>query len=425
MSKNENSVAKTKNLIQITITPRDPLILRDGRPFGAGSEGANRARSLDWFYPSTVAGAVRTLTGKLKAERNSVDKKTSNPFHNVGFLDRLKKIVVRGPLPLIDGMLYVPRPLDFLEYESGRRVGLRPGVLLEGEGCDLPHPDLRPIDVPLTGKAAQMSSFWSMETIADWLAQDVKKGFPLGQILNGFEKDKRVHVKMKAAAGISDESQLFITQGLAIPDISFQPKNIASRPRECPTLKSTHIALLIKAPDTGMESLLSTVDTLQPLGGERRLARFRSHNPVTSWDCPVEIQEALKRTTGIRMFLATPAFFQNGWFPDWIDSKTLEGTPPGTRGLLLRLCSGCVGRWKALSGWSMEKGKRGPKPVKRLAPAGSVYFFEVLEGAAEALADLWLRSAMNKNNSQDDTSNHNEVNDGFGLALWGVWNIDA
>jgi len=79
----------------------------------------------------------------------------------------------------------------------------------------------------------------------------------------------------------------------------------------------------------------------------------------------------------------------------------------------LNLVSACTGRWKPISGWSLEKGRRGPKPIRRLVPAGSVYFFEVLEGDASALAkNLWLRSVC------DDEQDRR---DGFGLALWGIW----
>jgi CRISPR-associated protein Cmr3 len=52
-----------------------------------------------------------------------------------------------------------------------------------------------------------------------------------------------------------------------------------------------------------------------------------------------------------------------------------------------------------------------PKAARRLAPAGSVYFFEA-RGATSALARLWLEPVSDL--PQDR-------NDGFGLALWGVW----
>jgi CRISPR-associated protein Cmr3 len=50
--------------------------------------------------------------------------------------------------------------------------------------------------------------------------------------------------------------------------------------------------------------------------------------------------------------------------------------------------------------------------VKRISPAGGVYFFEIAEGSASGLADRWLESVS------DDEQDRR---DGFGLAAWGVW----
>ena len=45
----------------LEITCRDPIVCRDGRPFGAGQ--GNRMRSLDWPLPSVVAGSLRSALG--------------------------------------------------------------------------------------------------------------------------------------------------------------------------------------------------------------------------------------------------------------------------------------------------------------------------------------------------------------------------
>ena len=55
---------------------------------------------------------------------------------------------------------------------------------------------------------------------------------------------------------------------------------------------------------------------------------------------------------------------------------------------------------------------RGPKPVKRMVPAGGVYFFEVIHGTASDLAHRWLLSVSDGDQDRRD---------GFGLAAWGTW----
>lgn len=49
------------------IEPRDPLIARDGRPFGP-YPGA-RARPLNFPFPSTIAGGLRTRAGQDQSGR--------------------------------------------------------------------------------------------------------------------------------------------------------------------------------------------------------------------------------------------------------------------------------------------------------------------------------------------------------------------
>ncbi|MDD3622507.1 MAG: type III-B CRISPR module-associated Cmr3 family protein, partial [Methanofollis sp.] len=54
----------------LSITPHDPLIARDARPFGLGIN----MKSLDWPYPSVLAGSMRTMIGKMNG--GSFDKMT-------------------------------------------------------------------------------------------------------------------------------------------------------------------------------------------------------------------------------------------------------------------------------------------------------------------------------------------------------------
>jgi CRISPR-associated protein Cmr3 len=91
-------------------------------------------------------------------------------------------------------------------------------------------------------------------------------------------------------------------------------------------------------------------------------------------------------------------------------NEQLIGSPVDD-GPVLKLVGVCIQRWRAVSGWSLAK-PRGPKPIKRMVPAGGVYFFEVLDGNTSALAPNWLRPV-----SDDKQDRRN----GFGLAAWGIW----
>jgi len=379
--------------IYLSITPHDPIIARDARPFGFGL----RMKSLDWPYPSVLAGSVRTMLGKTNS--NDFDDKT---------VAALKKVSVAGPLPLCDGHLYLPAPGDVLieELHNGARRAhpLRPAKLRKGEGCNLPNQKLLPTMVPASVesefKPADSAAFWSMEKMTAWLASDAYESFDLPSTSKDDEqssdfldlpaKEFRAHVGIKAESGSADDGRLFETIGLDF---------------------GANMQIAVRV-DTGA---FAWKNSLHPIGGERRLAVWKAGRDP-GWSCPPEIKNAFGEKHHLRMVLATPAVFSGGWLPGWIDKDTLKGQPPGaSRDITLRLVSASVGRWKPLSGWSLEKG--GPKPIRRLVPAGSVYFFEVTEGNPVDLVEpLWLRPVSDTMGGQD------YGRDGFGLALWGVWN---
>ena len=408
----------------LTITPRDPVIVRDARPFSFGL----RMKSLDWPYPSVLAGSLRTLLGK-----------EARGGFNEENVQALKEINIAGPLPVYRGTLYFPAPKDLLveARHSGEYIHhlLRPTDLPDGEYCDLPHKSLQPAmmpeDAPGEFKPEKFAQFWSVHTMTEWLTQpehvefvsfssqkeDADKSKRVYAVLKHDgsedcapdsldlpEKDARTHVWIDPETGRPQVGMLFETVGL---DLSL--KKLPGQ-----------VEFAARVQNTGrFETFMNTMETLHPFGGERRLSHWKAGENHTGWICPEKIYNVLSGKQKIRMVLATPAIFSGGWIPGWLtenDGK-LTGSPPGApKSLSLRLVSACVDRWKPLSGWSLEKGNVGPKPIRRLVPAGSVYFFEINGGIdAAALAEnCWLMPV-----SDDPEQNRH---DGFGLALWGLWN---
>lgn len=148
------------------IEPRDPLIVRDGRPFSADIAGA-RATSLDFPFPSTTTGGVRTSQGRGKGGN-----------FDAALIEELKKLEVRGPLLVelddrgeIAGWL-MPAPADALwrnlKPDSDDRIPtdramltqLTPVQLPDGAFTNLPDGDLCPIGTSrVSGKPFEMNSF--------------------------------------------------------------------------------------------------------------------------------------------------------------------------------------------------------------------------------------------------------------------------
>ena len=81
----------------LELTCRDPVVSRDGRPFGAGQ--GNRMRTVGWLLPSVVAGSLRSMIGKA-ADRD----------FSVATAQELLQVEVAGVFPVAEGQLYLPTP---------------------------------------------------------------------------------------------------------------------------------------------------------------------------------------------------------------------------------------------------------------------------------------------------------------------------
>lgn len=395
-------------VVYLSISPHDPIIARDGRPFNAG----NRMKGLDWPYPSVLAGSLRTMLGKMKD--GNFDKNN---------ISALKSIIVSGPLPLYQNKIYVPAPKDISVKEVDKKreccaYAIRPINKTfqnkKSEGCNFPSDDLRPSMLPEKVKdefkPARIPSFWSIEAITNWLLNAEGQCFASPpdpddirgnlDFLNLPQKDSRIHVMIDPNLGSSKESMLFETIGL---DLCIKGDD-----------EAICLAAKIDASDE-LGDLAAKIGCFSTFGGERRLAKWKTDTVQTEWNCPEKLSSGLKGKNKIRMILATPGIFLDGWKPGWLKGWQ-EGKAPNywPKGLNLRLVSACTDRWKPISGWCLEKGRQGPKRIRRLVPAGSVYFFEI-EGDGDAsslVRNLWLRSVC------DDEQDRK---DGFGLALWGIW----
>jgi len=353
----------------IEIRPLEPLVFGDGRPFG-DEAGAQVAGGLLMPTPSALAGAVRTTIGR---QSPSVD------------WNELKSVPVHGPVRKA-GTVLVPAPSDMavLQDSTGLTclVRSRPCRLGDGEGMDLPE-GMAPCALPenqLQPTKKDGPQWVSIRQLVAWYGEEDLFGascsggsWRLGPEAEGqwtaleIKKDLRAHVGINFETLAHDSGKLFVTMGAAYGQAD---------------------VLLARVGRDVSRDVLS-------LGGERRLAASRP-GVASDWDCP--IRENLASASKVAMVLATPGHFENGWRPARL-SETL--------GVDVKLISALCRRREAVSGWDLLL--RRPKPVRWLAPAGSVYFLEVSQGAGTALADNWLAPVSDDAQSRLD---------GFGLALF-------
>lgn len=384
------------------IEPRDPLIVRDGRPFGP-TPGA-RASSLTFPFPSTITGGVRTRAGL-----------DSTGSFDPSLIPMVKGIGVRGPLLVEltdDGEIETwlcPAPADALMLESippdeskaickrlvplesppGARTDLDADLSLVG----LVKPDPRK-------PHAKVPRFWYWDKFKEWLLRPTESTDSHSVILSelghhGPQSESRTHISIQPEAQVAMEGALFQTRGLEFSRIEYGPGgDVQSRRRMA-------LAAAVDDAASGTEKIRLG---LAPLGGERRLVNWlpsRMHLP----ECPDELRVRIVRERHCRVVLLTPAHFLSGSRPAWLVSPQQNVSP--------RLRALAIGRPQVVSGWDFENNR--PKPTRRLAPAGTTLFLQ-LDGGEESIAD-WIEAMWMQCVSDDEQDRR----DGFGLSVLGAW----
>lgn len=390
------------------IEPRDPLIVRDGRPFGP-NPGA-RARTLPFPFPSTIAGGVRALAGA--DENGRFDMKN---------IAAVKDIKVKGPLLVAcdsqrETPFLVPAPRDMLMLKpedaskANSHVNLVPLVPVDEAGLEsnLPNPLQYTVGLELINlqkPAKNVPTFWYWDQFERWLTHfapepDERKKSAYG--LGGLATDRRTHVGIKAETLAANEGDLFATSGLEFTAVAKPDEDDKDR-----SLTDAHRLGL--AVDVTLQEGLSLTEGIASLGGEQRMVQWRDSTDTLP-SPPSSLYNDIAADEACRLFLLTPAFFEKGWLPTKL-LQTKDGVEP-------QLKAAVVGKPETVSGWDFEK-KR-PKPTRRLAPAGSVYFIKFEGGNADSIK-AWLTDVWMECHSDDD-----EMSDaGFGLIAIGRWDGKA
>lgn len=378
------------------IEPRDPLVIRDGRP----NDGRSQSQTLPFPYPSTVAGLCRARLGSEPGRGFTLDADQ---------LPQLLATEIRGPLlvdqdsngPVCD-RVWVPAPRDALVSRVDERLHLRPLYRIAAEGARFDVEDglewmgQMPSDV-LSGKPVREAPrFWSWSFYSSWLlgesarrsADRLDDLIPNG--LSAFPTEARTHVALDEN-GVAEEGKLFGTAGLRLTAVSGRPLSLL-----------THV----ETPEGFDRGITPQV---APAAGERRLARW---SESAAWDALDEIPapvRSLVRAEGaesvcVRVTLLTPALFAQGWRP--------SASSPLLAGGLATLRSALVPRPEVVSGWDVRRQR--PKPTRRMVSSGSVFVLEL--GGDPESRERWLESVWMKNLSDDAQDRR----DGFGLGVVGA-----
>lgn len=416
------------------LKPRDTLLVRDARPSYAGTGGL---RTLDFPWPSSLAGLVRTLIGSAKSGRFDLD------------IGAAKQIAIRGPLLVElnaagqpvgkDGAnsgLFVPAPSDCIWYRGADASDQRKTVLfrrrLEPVDYRKEHPgfctDLDGnaahkqqtqyllqhrggTDDSSVGKPVAGCAFWRWTELLSWLLEpprmtvfseqpDPDNSRPCIKDfgLSALDREQRTHVGIDSLSQTSSDGMLFVTESLR-----FTKQQPSGAPKEYG---------ILFACDNPYQTERALTSGLVTFGGERKLSFLsESKHALPPWPSALfnAVSESLaskQRPRLARVVLLTPALFEDGFAPQWIGS------------LSVKVVAAAVQRPQVVSGWDFDK--KVPKPNRRMAAAGSVYWVELPDGlnVTEWLDSVWMKCLPNQTNEQD--TNEQDTKDGFGLCAVGV-----
>lgn len=388
------------------IEPRDPLIVRDGRPFGPNPSA--QAISLPFPFPSTTTGGARS--------RAAVN---SEGVFDVSQIGRVKQIEVRGPLLVqlsqsgehIEDWLF-PAPADALLLKGKKeghvwRKPLVPLNLYPGSACNSTYNNkalmlVGPVQPNLSKPLPNPPPYWGWETFKQWLVKPVEDELPLTGFHKGPTQEHRLHVSMNPETLTARTGALFETSGL---EFISPGKDLETRLRDAERLA---LAVIVNRKEFLRSGLAS-------LGGERRIVSWHrgDRNPP---ECPKDLLDAIKAKKACRVILLTPACFKDGYWPGWL-LNAREGVKPHLEAVAMQ-------HPQVVSGWQLEP-PPGPKPTRRLAPAGSVFFLS-LKGENDSDIDAkaieqWVKAIWMHCISDEQV----DRNDGFGLAVLGYWSGEA
>ena len=395
----------------VLLETEDVFLFRDSRPFTAGEDF--RAEGQFPPLPPPVAGAVRSilLTSALRKEGKGFRDLESDPLlasvrAALGTADSMGQLRLAGPLACryVPGQ-FLPEPLFALPADALPR-----GIPRLRD--DLTTPGLRRSMTGVLGGSMAVLD----PALASVTEAEEEEAEPVGDWLCAGEMEKY----LTGAAQITRECLKVLTETRTgihrnerrTVEAGWFFNAQMQRPHWD---QHSAIGLLLRL-ETPTGHAIETPQYV-PLGGEGRSAFLRPlHNlslPLDGLQVRHGIAEQIAADEGrFRLYLATPGVF--------------GGATPGEGGLLPSAFPGTLkgvasGKAVPVGGWSLATNS--PRPLRRAAPAGTVYFGQLADctlDAAKTLVETFHhRTTLQEQDHLPEAEYRARM--GFGLTLVGAW----
>ena len=351
------SRAGTPPMTSVFIEPLDVLVLRGNKLFGdPGSYG----ESLVPPWPSVAAGAIRSAVlaregdafAFARGEWSHPELGTPSepgPFTVTAFHLARRRGDRVEPLFEPPADLVIGRDDDGLVIRRILAKETAPALSSSNPLPLLPVLAQERRTKPATGR-------WL--TAAGWESYLRGEEIKLGDLVPTetlWRSDLRVGIGLSPATRHVEEGKLFSVNAVAFkPDVGFLAR---------------------------IGGVDLTTDDFLRFGGDGRGARMRVVD--VDWPQPDFVRIAGQGRT--RLVLTTPGLFESGWLP----TSTFEANGAyrfDLHGVRARLVAAALPRAQMISGFDIARSR--PKPARRAAPAGSVYWLDELDATPETLRRL-------------------------------------
>lgn len=350
------------------VQPLDVLMIRGNKSFGgAGQHG--EAVMPPW--PSLFAGAFRSaLLGQdaaqlarfARGERlpGALGDVLGTPAEPGGFAINWLSLASRS-VRSEDIVHAVPLPADLAAFDDAKApLSLHPAKLPAGSAAAN--------ELPLTAllrMAKQVKPAAGRWLDGAGLAAHMAGTPPASTLKTAdlFQRETRLGIALDAGSRTAEDGALYTTEAIAF---------------------NTGAGFLVGI--DGDAGQLPASGFLR-LGGDGKGAAY-SRADFTPPAAPLADIAASRR---FRVILATPGIFAAGWLPDGVTRQGERDCRLRGNGFSARLACAAVPRFDIISGWDLALQQ--PKTAQRVAPAGSVYWFDELEGDAGKLA-AWVEGGL-------------------------------
>jgi len=362
--------------MRIKIDAIDTLFFKDGKPFSMGEE-----TWADGIFPPSPSVIYGALCSYILSENNSYTKIKQEELFN--------ELKITNIFYRIKNDNYFPLPLDFVykknksaaEKNREKNTKLYKVSLLTGKQMNVVSSIPNPISVIRADDEVEglSNAFINDTTLLNYLQGYIDSEIDCIDIND--------HLIIESKIGIGRDNKTHTTEESKLYRVGMRrPKNFS-------------IIVDLK----GIEQINKKTNFIK-LGAEGKIAKISQAKISYSFQNDISIT-----SNYFKIYLQTPSFFKKGWLPSWIDENTFIGQ---YNDLKLKLITAFIGKPLNLGGFDMLK--KMPKPMRKAVPAGSVYYFEILNGDFEKVKN----SFNNKSISEFNTDIF-----GYGLALVGIYNV--